>query len=196
MPPLTGWENPAWRWEVWTARDVQIVRDYFRDRHEQHNMREAQAALEEQRQPRDLTIESSVPPYRQLMGRTHQLICTILNAFPQYLTRWRGTTIESPGEDYTFGIRPLLYHLLRLEYLSEGRHIAICPLKECETKWFRQERAGQICCSDEHSLKYRQREYYERKGKRTKADYYKDTVRPRRAKEKKQALKAAKKRSK
>ena len=92
----------------------------------------------------------------------NEILCTLLNAFPTYLQRWEGITVEFPPSDVQFGILPALYHLLRCDFLSSV-HIALCPWKFCLKKWFRQDRKGQIFCSPECERRHRQNQYYLRR---------------------------------
>jgi hypothetical protein len=121
------------------------------------------------------------PKEEEIVEEGHQALCTVLNAFPTSLVRWDGMTLEFPFDDTLFGIRPALYYLLRCDYLADV-HIARCPWGDCAHKWFRQDRRNQIYCSDACELKHRQKRYYDRKGKKTKADYYLRAVKRRREK--------------
>jgi hypothetical protein len=109
----------------------------------------------------------------QIVEPSHAILCAILNGFPVHIRRWQGRSVELPHEDLTFGIRPVLYHLLRCDYLSEV-HIALCPRADCEQKWFIQSRQGQMFCTEKCERKKRQREYYIRRGREKKRDYYRE----------------------
>ena len=75
-----------------------------------------------------------------------------------------GIPFEMPSEDVSFGILPVLYFLLRCDYLWNAK-LARCAWKDC-TRWFRVGSHDSPCCSEEHSLKHRQWVYYhEGKGK-------------------------------
>ena len=101
------------------------------------------------------------PDWAIAKGRA--LLCHILNAFPAKLTDYNGTPLEIPSEELSAGILPVLYQLIRWDYLRDAR-VAGCAWKDC-TKWFRVGAHESPCCSTEHSLKYRQAEYYRVKGK-------------------------------
>jgi hypothetical protein len=105
--------------------------------------------------------ENACPDWAIAKGRV--LLCHILNAFPAKLTDYNGIPFEMPSEDVSAGILPVLYQLLRSDYLRDAR-IARCAWKDC-TKWFRVGGHESPCCSPEHSLKYRQSKYYRVKGK-------------------------------
>ena len=100
-------------------------------------------------------------------SQAHELLCHVLNAFPVWLTRYGGNPVEMPSEDVSFGIFPVLYFLLRCDYLWRAK-VARCAWKDC-TRWFRVGSHDSRCCSEEHSLKYRQWVYYNHgKGKQTR----------------------------
>lgn len=63
-----------------------------------------------------------------------------------------------------YGIRPLLYSLLRREFLYP-RDVAICANSQCK-EFFEIERAGQRFCSADCSLHQRQRDYWQDRGKK------------------------------
>ena len=88
------------------------------------------------------------------------IICELLNSFPS-------TVYPNPLEfhgDIKFGIRPLLYSLLRRQFLYP-RGFSICLNTECRN-FFGIERAGQQFCKTECSLRQRQRDYWKTKGKK------------------------------
>jgi hypothetical protein len=109
--------------------------------------------------------QNACPRWAISKGRV--LLCHILNAFAAKLTDYDGTPLEMPSEDVGTGILPVLYHLVRCDYLWNAR-IARCAWKDC-TRWFRIGRHESPCCCSEHSLKHRQSEYYRRKGKDNRA---------------------------
>lgn len=98
-------------------------------------------------------------------------LCEILNAFPVSITRFRDYTLELPGEDLSFGIRHILYFLLRSDYLKASP-VARCAWHEC-AKWFRVGPQKSPCCCADHALKFRQRVYYhEGKGRKKRVTRY------------------------
>jgi len=93
----------------------------------------------------------------------HLVICNLVNSFPSLVYLWGETAIEGPHWDLTFGIRPVLFYILRREYLSASG-IAVCRNTDCR-QLFEIERAGQHYCGDMCSRRQRQREYWEGRGK-------------------------------
>ena len=88
------------------------------------------------------------------------VICELLNSFPSKV-------FPHPREMHSsikFGIRPLLYALLRRRLLNP-RGSSICSNSECRN-FFNTERAGQEFCSPECSLRHRQRIYWQERGKK------------------------------
>jgi len=94
----------------------------------------------------------------------HHSICEVVNAFSSLVYPWGKTPIEAPHWDLTCGIRPVLYYILRREYLLKTRSIAICRNTACR-QLFEIERFGQEFCSEECSRLQRQREYWKKRGK-------------------------------
>ncbi|MGB9408725.1 MAG: hypothetical protein WCA89_14395 [Terracidiphilus sp.] len=87
------------------------------------------------------------------------VLCELVNVFPS-LAFPNHTEMHSY---IRFGIRPLLYSLLRREFLHP-RDVAICANTQCRD-FFEVERAGQRYCNDQCSLSQRQREYWQVRGK-------------------------------
>lgn len=105
---------------------------------------------------------STAPPDlllpRSLDGRI--VICELLNAF-------RGMVYPNQVEFHSsirYGIRPLLYSILRREFLYP-RDIAVCANTQCR-EFFEIERSGQQFCCDDCSRHQRQREYWKNSGKK------------------------------
>ena len=87
------------------------------------------------------------------------VICELVNVFPSLV-------FPNPPEMHSyirFGIRPLLYSLLKREFLHP-RDVAICANTHCRAI-FEVERAHQRFCDDECSRHERQREYWQNRGK-------------------------------
>jgi hypothetical protein len=103
---------------------------------------------------------------KRAVDQGHALLCHVLNGFPVQLTQYKGVPLEMPSEDVSFGILPVVYFLLRCDYRRTAR-VARCAWKGC-TRWFRMGAHHSGCCSEEHSLKYRQWVYYRAKGKKTR----------------------------
>jgi hypothetical protein len=91
-------------------------------------------------------------------------ICELINAFPPNVYMWGDRPIEAPAFDLVGGIRPLLYNILRIEYLRTQHSITTCRNTDCR-QLFEIERSGQQFCSEKCSRYQRQREYYHRRGK-------------------------------
>jgi hypothetical protein len=94
----------------------------------------------------------------------HFVTCELLNAFTPIVYPWGNSAVEAPSWDLAAGIRPLLYYMLRREYLG-ATGISICRKSDCR-KIFEIERSGQEFCDEECSRRQRQREYWHVRGKR------------------------------
>jgi hypothetical protein len=185
---LIGGDQPSWAWSVRSQRQIELKRNYCRSRrvpevllHPDRVDSNSAATNEELLRLKEACDNPTDTAAKEIVEPCHEIVCTLLNGFPVYVQRWEGLSIEFPAEDVVFGIRPALYYLLRCDYLSDV-HIARCPWQHCSLKWFRQDRRGQIFCSAECERKNRQRDYYLRKGRKTKCKYYVSTVKPERAK--------------
>lgn len=144
-------EGPRWYWD--SSRQSQL----------QHKV----AAL------RSYVRVDGLQDAKKAEASAHLILCDILNAFPVTLTHFKGA-IEVPSENLAFGIRHVLYYLVRCDYLRASP-LARCAWKEC-TMWFKVGPQGSPCCSPEHALKHRQWHYYhEGKGKKVMAKRYKNT---------------------
>lgn len=94
----------------------------------------------------------------------HLVICELVNAFAPLVYPWGDSPVEAPHWEIIGGIRPLLYFMLRREYLRAGG-IAICRNIDCR-QIFEIERSGQEFCGQECSRLQRQREYWSIRGKK------------------------------
>lgn len=103
-------------------------------------------------------------PRARAIHAGHDVICELLNAFRPLVYRWQNSTIEGPDWDLRYGIRPILYFILRREYL-QGAGVAVCANTQCQ-ELFQIERAGERFCSSECSRRQRQREYWRERGHR------------------------------
>jgi len=86
-------------------------------------------------------------------------VCQLLNVFPALV-------FPNPLEMHSYlryGIRPLLYALLRREFVNTF-DAAVCANPQCR-EFFEVDRAGKQYCSSECSRKHRQREYWQTRGK-------------------------------
>jgi hypothetical protein len=96
----------------------------------------------------------------------HHVVCELVNAFSPQVSVWGGNTpVEAPDWDLTCGIRPVLYYILRREYLQQANGVGICQNTECRDL-FELERSGQEFCGDVCSRLQRQREYWRKSGKK------------------------------
>jgi len=93
----------------------------------------------------------------------HRVLCALLNAFRTRIYRWGDRTVEGPDPDLRYGIRPLLYYILRRTYLGENT-VAICANEKCREA-FEINRAGDRFCKPDCSRHQRQREYWAASGK-------------------------------
>jgi hypothetical protein len=90
------------------------------------------------------------------------VLCELVNVFPSL-------AFPNPPEMHSylsFGIRPLLYSVIRREFL-QPRDVGICGNTQCRN-FFEVERAGQRYCDDECSRSQRQRDYWQSRGKRAR----------------------------
>lgn len=94
----------------------------------------------------------------------HLVISELINAFALLVYPWGDSPVEAPSWDLAGGIRPILYYMLRREYLS-GRGLSLCRNSDCRSI-FEIERSGQEFCSEECSRMQRQREYWSARGKK------------------------------
>jgi hypothetical protein len=93
----------------------------------------------------------------------HWTLCRLLNRFQPELTFFDGRPAELPRHAPE-GILPVLYFMLRSDYLSTERRIATCENTSCK-QLFAIERSGQRFCSSKCSTLQRGRDYWHRKGK-------------------------------
>lgn len=116
------------------------------------------------------TRKSSGDPWREAVAPPgpisagHYVMCELVNAFNPLVYPWGDAPVEAPHWDLTAGIRPVLYYVLRREYLQAGG-IGICRNTECRNL-FEIERSGQEFCGEVCSRLQRQREYWRKIGKR------------------------------
>jgi hypothetical protein len=92
------------------------------------------------------------------------VVCEALNAFPPRI-------FPNPLRMHwslQFGVRPLLYSLLRAEF-SQAREVRSCANTRCRS-FFELERAGQRFCDEICSRQQRQREYWQVRGKNARLE--------------------------
>jgi hypothetical protein len=94
----------------------------------------------------------------------HLVTCELINAFTPVVYPWGDSPVEAPHWDIASGIRPLLYYILRREYLG-ATGIGICRNSDCRAI-FEIERSGQEFCGEECSRLQRQRQYWSIRGKK------------------------------
>jgi hypothetical protein len=102
------------------------------------------------------------------------VMCELLNSFRSIIY----PNLSEMHSDIKFGIRPLLYSILRREFIYP-RGFAACVNTECRNI-FNIERAGQQFCCTQCSLHQRQRVYWERRGKKLRKE--RSTTRRKKAK--------------
>lgn len=141
---IADYDKPAW---TFTKQDVESVGvdKFYADNHGANEPLAAPDAL----------------------SSAHSALCTLINAFEVRLYLWGDHAVEAPHWNLRGGIRPLLYYILRREYLK-GSGIEICRNSDCR-QVFEIERAGQEFCSDLCSRRQRQREYWVKSGKKKRA---------------------------
>ena len=137
------------------------------------------ATQEPSKEPLSISVLSANP-----VTCGHYVICELVNAFRPVVYVWGDTPVEAPEHDLTGGIRPVLYHILRQEYLHAAG-VGVCRNMQC-LEVFDIERAGQEFCSELCSRRQRQREYWQERGKK---------VRQRRIRHQKRAVDRAGRRS-
>ncbi len=62
----------------------------------------------------------------------HNVICELINAFAPLVYPWGDSPVEAPSWDLSGGIRPILYYMLRREYLTGGG-ISLCRNSDCRS---------------------------------------------------------------
>jgi hypothetical protein len=116
-------------------------------------------------------------------------ICEILNAFPpsvQYLPKKQSKNgnnlpraVEMPRSDLVFGIRPLLYFMLRTDYLR-GWELRLCRREGCG-EWFRPTGKRPHHCAPECARRHRQSQYWKSKGSNRRRTRIEQEKRPKKA---------------
>lgn len=98
----------------------------------------------------------------------HEVLCGILNAFPTTIEFLLERPIETvPYESLLYGVRPLLYLILRHEYLTQIG-MDVCANPACG-RLFVIERLHQRFCDEDCSRRFRQRQYWANRGSRRRA---------------------------
>ena len=92
----------------------------------------------------------------------HWIVCELLNAFGPTVFLWGEHGVEGPSLDLRYGIRPLLYYMVRRAYLRPGS-VDMCANQQCRDL-FEIERANQQFCNEICSRQQRQREYWKKAG--------------------------------
>jgi hypothetical protein len=101
-----------------------------------------------------------LPPY--LDGRI--VMCALLNSFHGLVF----PNLIEMHNSIQFGVRPLLYSLLRRQFV-DPRAFAACRNSACRN-FFNIERVGQSFCSARCSLQHRQRAYWQQAGKKRRKE--------------------------
>jgi hypothetical protein len=105
-----------------------------------------------------------LPP--ALDGRV--VLCELVNCF-------RPIVFPNPTEMHAsikYGIRPLLYAILRRQFISP-REVSACANSQCRN-FFNIDRTGQQYCCTECSIHQRQRTYWSKRGKKLRKKRLKD----------------------
>jgi hypothetical protein len=98
----------------------------------------------------------------------HEVLCGILNAFPTRIEILLDRPVEAlPYEALLYGVRPLLYLILRHEYLTQVG-VGVCANSAC-SRFFVIERLNQQFCDETCSRRSRQRQYWAQKGSELRA---------------------------
>jgi hypothetical protein len=105
-----------------------------------------------------------------ILGWCHQYVCSVLEEYPYRLvvSRRRGRYIVDDLPPTMSGLKPLLYHLLRRDYVNGSSgppRIGICRRDDCHDV-FAPERKGAKYCDKTCSRLARQRDYYHKGGKK------------------------------
>jgi hypothetical protein len=116
--------------------------------------------------PRSIQLRRMAEQY--FTYHAHWMIGTALDRFPPQLTYFAGRPAELPAHRFE-GVLPILYFMLRKDYLATDKRIASCANANCR-KLFSAERAGQRFCSSECSALQRGRDYWVRAGKRRRSE--------------------------
>jgi len=94
------------------------------------------------------------------LSLAEHVLCTLVSTFPTRLHPiGHGKVTELPDDDLSYGIRPILYHILRLLWLRGS--IGICANERCR-QLFEVDRIPY--CSTECSRKERQRQNWAKRG--------------------------------
>jgi len=125
--------------------------------------------------------ESRPDPFFGFKVDGRVVVCELLNTFPGIAF----PNLIHLHSSIKFGIRPLLYSLLRRRF-AFPRGTDVCASTECRN-YFNREREGQKFCSTECSRRQRQRDYWQKSGKDLRRKRSKKRVKP--AKGTKDALK-------
>jgi hypothetical protein len=92
-----------------------------------------------------------------VVSEANDLLCRVFNRFPVGLCYGNGMAITVPEIGPT-GIRPILYYMLREDYLF-SRPFRVCTLQGC-SNYFVPVRRDTRYCSDECQNRAKQRRYY------------------------------------
>jgi len=105
-------------------------------------------------------IDAMQPVLRAL---AHATLCQLFNRFPLTIVPFGNKPVEVPVHRAE-GIRPMLYYMLRRDYLDAENVVARCANDLCKSI-FAAERRGQKFCCPECSKQQRGRRYWHRSGK-------------------------------
>jgi hypothetical protein len=113
-----------------------------------------------------LPWDHSLDPFYEQYA--HWTLCRLFNRFPPTLIFFDGRPAELPPHRPE-GILPVLYFMLRSDYLATDKRIGSCANVECR-KLFAIERAEQRFCSARCSALQRGRDYWRRTGKKRRRE--------------------------
>jgi hypothetical protein len=124
-----------------------------------------------------MVLESGSKEERRMMEdfytyHAHWMIGIAADRFPPKLTYFAGHPVELPPHSLE-GVLPMLYFLLRRDYLAADRRISSCANVNCRTL-FAIERSGQKFCSSECSALQRGRDYWHQAGKKRRQERRKE----------------------
>jgi hypothetical protein len=98
----------------------------------------------------------------------HEVLCGVLNAFPTRIEYLMDRPVETLSDgSLLYGIRPLLYLILRHEYMTQIG-MEVCANSAC-SRFFVVERLRQKFCDETCSRRFRQRQYWSDKGSQLRA---------------------------
>jgi len=112
---------------------------------------------------KDRDQAAHIPFFGDVRGIAHLVLCELINSFRTEVQLWGERRVEVvPLASLVFGIRPVLYLILKRAYLGRGG-VELCANDRCG-RLFEVQRAGQRYCNPDCSQKSRQRVYWRESG--------------------------------